>query len=489
MILKALKKFIRKFRKVYLTTLRQYVLFFIFISFILCFGVGTIVYEIVRMTTSEEYIKDSQKFFMASEIVNKDYKNIDATTIKSIGGWVEILDENKNLIYVIGNKKDTKKSYTEEEFINFLSDNRNQLKRSSDFYYSIISFDNDNKKYYCLVKLPYNSVEITIDATMEGKLSDKYVERIGLKIAAMLLLFIVLLIFLLFIYAFITSRRIVKPLRKILEGIKKMTNGDYKARIDFRADNEFADIKDAFNFMAEKIEISEKERKKVEDLKSQLLVDISHDLKTPITSIQGYSKALYDGVVDSKEKQERYLSIIYDKSRRVTELIDNLHELTKLDSSRYEVHKSSEDFTEVLRELLAEFYKEIEDKEFELDVDIPEKEIVFEFDRLEIIRAISNIIANSLKYNKNKTKLKIQLTEKEEKIQLIIADNGVGISDELKEKIFEPFTRGDVSRRSTGGTGLGLSISKKIIEKHNGIIFLKENIEYKTEFVIEIPYF
>jgi len=449
----------------------------------LTIGVGLVVHDIIKTTTSEEYIGEVQNYFKASKIVKADYKNIDAAKISSLGGWVEILDSDKNLIYVIGNKKDTIKNYSEEELIYVLNESYNKLKNKEEYYYSIANFKVGEKKHYCIVKVPAKVMEINVDIKPTD---EKYIEKLAIKMVGSFIIVILLIFFAVFFHAFLTSRKIVKPLKKILEGIKKMTKGDYSTRINFKADNEFAEIKDAFNFMAEKIETSERERERVEKLKKQLLVDISHDLKTPATSIQGYSKALYDGVVVEDEKQKRYLKIIYDKSERVTALIDNLHELTKLDNDRYAIYKEKQDFCEFIREILAGFYKEIEDKSFELEVEIPEDEIIYEFDKTEMARAVSNIITNSLKYNPNETKMKIELKYNENIIELIIADDGIGIDEELKKQIFEPFTRGDASRRSSGGTGLGLSIAKKIVEKHGGRLKLNEGLGYKTEFKIEL---
>ncbi|WP_392486544.1 ATP-binding protein [Haloimpatiens sp. FM7315] len=486
---KIIKNFRNKFKIVCLTMFKQYMLFSIIMCILVCFSIGFIFYCIVNMTDSEEYTRETQGYYLASKIVKKDYKNIDASKAIKVGGWVEILNSDKKLIYVIGNKKDSKKIYNEDEMINLLNESYNKVNHKQEYYCSIAIFNLQNKKYYCIVKVPSKIMNVNIDINPENMSSktiviEKYVNKIALKILQ-LILCIFLVIFILGItYAFFTSRKIVKPLKKILFGIKNMTSGDYSTRIKFKADNEFAEIRDAFNFMASKIQTSEIERKQIEKYKNQFLLDISHDLKTPVTSIQGYSKALYDEVVDDEGKKKRYYKIIYDKSKRVTKLIDNVHELTKIDNEGYVFNKKNQDICEFLREILADFYKEIEDKSFDLEVEIPEYEIIYDFDKLEMNRAIANIISNGIKYNENNTKMKIQLKEDKNKIYILIGDNGIGIHEELKKQIFEPFTRGDLSRCTTGGTGLGLSISKKIIEKHKGKLVLTSNLKYKTIFKI-----
>jgi signal transduction histidine kinase len=435
------------------------------------------------MISSEEYVKDTQKFFMASTIVKSDYKNIVASKITPFGGWVEILDSTKKVIYVIGTKKDDKTAYSEDELLNLMSLNYNNLESDKSYFYSITRFNSNGEKLYCMVKVPPGVMSINVDIKPSP---DKYIRKAAVSIVAGILIIIIFLTLSVFVYAYLTSKKMVKPLKKILEGIKRMTKGDYSTRIDFNAENEFAEIKDAFNFMAEKIETSESERKRLENLRQQLLADISHDLKTPLTSIRGYSKALYDGMVEDEEKIRKYLNIIYNKSERATLLIENLHEFAKLDNSQYTINREEQDFSEFVREIVSGFYNEFQDKRLQLEVDLPEYEIIYKFDKVEMERAISNIITNVLKYNCEGTKTKIKLKNNTYVIELIIADDGIGIDENLKEKIFEPFVRGDKARHSKGGTGLGLSIANKIIQKHGGCLILEQCEEYKTVFKLNL---
>ncbi|AYF53867.1 HAMP domain-containing histidine kinase [Clostridium botulinum C] len=471
----------RQNKKVYTAMFKQYILFVFLIIIVFVSGILVTLIGIGKLVSSKDYISDIQKFYKASSIVKSDYKNIDAGEITSVGGWVEILDKNKNVIYVIGNKKDSKKVYTEDEILTLIEENSDKNKVDTTYLHSIDIFYVGKKKYYCMVKIPPGIINIDIDK--EGS-TEEYIHKVVHKLFRGIIhtsLFILLVIL---FYALWTSRRIVKPLREILKGINKMTEGDYSARINFEHENEFSEIKEAFNFMARKIEQGTKEREKAEIFKQQLFTDISHDLKTPITSIQGYSKALYDGVVQGEEKKRRYIKTIYDKSKRLVDLVENVHELAKLGNGNYSIYKEEIDICEFLREIITGFYFEIENKKFDFEIDIPEEEILFYIDKSEMTRAISNIISNSLKYNSYNTKLKIQLIKRDNSIEIIIADDGSGIPDELKDIIFEAFTRADTSRITTGGTGLGLSIAKKIVEKHNGDISLEYNNEYKTIFKI-----
>ncbi|MCY6371171.1 sensor histidine kinase [Clostridium ganghwense] len=470
-----------KYKKVYTTMFQHYVLFVFLIIIVFISGITFTAVSIGKMLCSNEYIGEIQQFFMASKIVKSDYKNIDASKITSVGGWVEILDSDRNVVYVIGKKKDDKKAYTEEEIYKLIDTNLDEEKNDDSYLHSITPFYTDGKKYYCMVKIPPGVIKIDVDKRSSP---EKYIAKASGEIMKGILGILIFLFIVVRFYAFWTSRKIVEPLKKILEGIEKMTDGYYYTRINFKSANEFAQIRDAFNFMAEKIQSGEIERQKNEALKQQLFVDLSHDLKTPVASIQGYSKALYDEVVKDEERKRMYLKTIYEKSQRVTTLIENIHELAKLNNDKYIMYKEKLDICEFMREIAVEFYPEIENKNFDFIIDIPEYEIIYEFDKNEMARAVSNIISNALKYNPDYTTLKIELKKKLYGIEIVIADNGKGIEDSLKEQIFEDFTRGDLSRRTTGGTGLGLSIAHKIVEKHGGQLYLESEENFKTAFKI-----
>jgi len=148
-----------------------------------------------------------------------------------------------------------------------------------------------------------------------------------------------------------------------------------------------------------------------------------------------------------------------------------------------------ESFSEFLRTYIAEKYEHICDLGFELEILIPEDKMYYSFDAIQLQRAFDNIISNSLKHNPSGTVINIALEEQGECYKINIADNGIGISDEIAKNIFEPFVVGDESRNSKQGSGLGLAITKKIIEKHGGNIRIIPSSEtkFKTEFEILLP--
>lgn len=240
--------------------------------------------------------------------------------------------------------------------------------------------------------------------------------------------------------------------------------------------------------VAEELRIKNLEKEQLEESKKRMLADLSHDLKTPMTTIQGYSKALNDGMVEDEEQKSRYLKYIHDKSIRVTSLIDELFMFSKLDTPDFQMMKQDHDICEFFREVIVEYYELFAEKEMELTINIPTKKIVYRFDQKLLYRALSNILENTIKYNPEQTPVFITLKESKDSINMEIGDDGTGISEDIAQSLFDPFVRGDKNRRNDGGSGLGLAITRKIIEKHNGKVYLDTKPQHgKTNFIIELP--
>jgi signal transduction histidine kinase len=338
------------------------------------------------------------------------------------------------------------------------------------------------KEYICLVALPQNKVDVTMNiVNAPFELTRIYFGNM-LKAA---IFFLVLLVLNIFLYSIWTARRISTPLTRITSSIQQMSSGDLSARMDFKAENEFLQIRDAFNQMADKLQKAQQDNRKLEEERNRMFMDISHDLKTPITTIQGYALALKEGMVEQEEKKQRYLQTIYDKSVRVTNLVNNVFDLAKLENTTPQFQIQKHDIVEFLRKMAAEFYEQIEQKGMVLDFNTTVNKLDVPFDMKEMERVVANLLSNAMLYNPPGTTIKMSLYEQEDSAIIEIADNGTGIPDELKDIIFSPFVRGDSSRSSEGGTGLGLAIAKKIVEGHGGRLELvSDKDEYKTVFRI-----
>ena len=290
------------------------------------------------------------------------------------------------------------------------------------------------------------------------------------------------------------NRKIKKPLVELNSAVDRLASGGNSRLGDMDGPWEIQTIGKNMDRMADMLAASEAERKKMDDERQRILADISHDLKTPITVISGYAKAISDGKVPP-EKVDSYLKLIDRKSEELNSLINSFHEHSKVEHPEFTISPDEKDICEFMRGYLAERYDEIKLSGFTLKAVIPETPIMCSLDSYQMKRALDNILYNSLKYNSLGTVIAVSVNEREPadesrhgKVKITLADNGTGITGENAENIFEPFVMGDKSR-SGGGSGLGLAITKRIITAHGGTIRLIDPKPdgFSTEFEIILP--
>lgn len=213
---------------------------------------------------------------------------------------------------------------------------------------------------------------------------------------------------------------------------------------------------------------------------------ICHDLKTPMTSVQGFAAALRDGKIKPEEQNEIF-NIIYSKSCYMNELVESLFAYSKLDTDAFRMNCQKTDLGSLVRNLVALNYDEFEKREMDLQLDIPEKPAICLLDEKEMKRSINNLIINAYKHNPNGARILIQVFCRENNVYVVVADNGSPIPQEQEQSIFEPFMCGDEARSSGNGNGLGLTISRIIIRKHGGDLYIRRDIpDYTKGFVVKI---
>lgn len=219
-----------------------------------------------------------------------------------------------------------------------------------------------------------------------------------------------------------------------------------------------------------------------------MLSDIAHDLRTPITTVAGYAKALSDGMVTDPKKVQTYLDAIQAKSARMEELIQLLFEYVKISSEGFVLDRRSVDLSELVRKNAALIYADVESGGMELEADIPEEPHMENIDEVQFGRALANLLNNALRHNSAGARILLSLHIEEKNVRIIVADTGEKIAPELVAHLFEPFVMGDESRSSKGGSGLGLSIASQIMQMHGWTLSYSEDIpDYSKGFVIECP--
>lgn len=230
--------------------------------------------------------------------------------------------------------------------------------------------------------------------------------------------------------------------------------------------------------------IKEKNRaKEAEQKKNDLIVYMAHDLKTPLTSIIGYLTLLKDEKDISKELQERYIKIAYDKALRVEDLTNQFFDITRYNLQDMPINKQSIDLSYLLRQLVDECYPMLDEKNLVCNLEAPDK-LIFLGDGDKLARAFGNLLKNAINYSYENSEINIILKKMQDKISVVFINKGDKIPEYKLEKIFDKFYRADDSRASsTGGAGLGLAITKKIIELHGGNIHVENKDEYIKFFV------
>lgn len=235
--------------------------------------------------------------------------------------------------------------------------------------------------------------------------------------------------------------------------------------------------------------ISSEMHRQIEE-RNMIFANIAHDLKTPITSILGFSRALREKEMEP-EKQLQVIDTIYEKSKRTSELINTMFHYSKLETDAYELQRKELDICRLTRDIVASQYEMMEEYGMELEVDIPEEVLIYLLDKVEYTRVISNLLMNACIHNESGCTILVKIEEEKDrnskKLLVVVADNGIQINNELKDTMFDAFASGDDSRSSKGGSGLGLAISKSIVNKHGGkLMFVEPYQTYTKAFVIEL---
>lgn len=389
-----------------------------------------------------------------------------SNSLKSTSKWFKVLDKNLNVILESDNAP-AKKNYTEKEIIYMRGYYNNGL-----FIEKYQYINNDGIKRTAIIK----SRELY---------TNSFFKKMNILTKIDFVVFGIAYIILVVIFVFVLRSKFYEPLEKLNKAMELLTEGKRKKPVDYSGPREFVDICDRFNIMVSKLEDSENQRKKLMNDKERMMADISHDLKTPITSIQGYAKALSDGIIADEDK-DKYMKIIYEKSKKLTELINIFHEYSKLEHPDFNLIFEKVDLSEYLRAYIALKYEDIVESGFNIEVDIPEEEMEIKIDKVQLQRVFDNILGNSIKHNEKGTNIYVSLKEKNDIYEIIIADDGKGISKDIANNIFEAFTVGDESRNSKQGSGLGLAIAKTIVDLHGGTIELEpESLKkFSTQFKI-----
>jgi len=284
-------------------------------------------------------------------------------------------------------------------------------------------------------------------------------------------------------------RSVVSPLGRLQTATKNIRDGNLDFSLEVENDDEIGQLCQDFEEMRIRLKESAEEKVEYDKENKELISNISHDLKTPITAIKGYVEGIMDGVASSPEKLDRYIRTIYNKANDMDKLIDELTFYSKIDTNKIPYTFSKINVAGYFRDCVDEVGLEMEDRSIELGYfNYVDEDVMVIADAEQLRRVINNIVSNSVKYmDKRSGIINIRIKDVGDFIQVEIEDNGKGIPAKDLPSIFDRFYRTDSSRNSSqGGSGIGLSIVKKIIEDHGGRIWAtsKEGIGTEIHFVL-----
>ncbi|MCH4889584.1 HAMP domain-containing histidine kinase [Acidaminobacter sp. JC074] len=361
---------------------------------------------------------------------------------------------------------------------------------TSEFYERIMSFEYDGKEAIYnddrmsairLMKevdgVSYDVLAIMIKGEWDLSMADPaQVQQLVFNFFLIGLLSIGVIIGLSRLFTKVMVRKIMKPVDLLMAGVKRVENNDFTEDVIYDGELEFKRLCDAFNEMQKNLLEEIQLNTQLDQARTNMISGVSHDLRTPLTSIKGFLKGMKDGVANTEEKRQQYVDICYNKACHMDDLLNELFYYSKLESKAMPFNFEQVDLNAMLEHL-------VEAKKVDLDEFVSliyhksDTKKLCQVDTDQFYRVFTNLIDNSIKYaGVSPLEIVVLIDEFDDKYHLTFKDNGLGVEDEKLESIFNQFYRGDESRSGTiEGSGLGLYVSQQIIERHGGEISAENN--------------
>lgn len=330
------------------------------------------------------------------------------------------------------------------------------------------------------------NVSMIIDYLWETRYADSFFLQVTEAETLMVLLYVILGIGIFTLTFFALQEKSLRYISRISAAIQNISEGDLNTTVEVMGDDEFTAMAVNLNKMVEDIRrLMDKERE-AERTKNELITNVAHDLRTPLTSIIGYLELLSGKVEIPPQMQKKYIDIAYAKSKRLEKLIEDLFGFTKMNYGKMSMHVAKMDIVKLLSQLLEEFYPSFKDKNlsYELQSNVPAKIITADGNLLA--RLFDNLINNAIKYGSDGKRVLVNIQASEDVVTISVTNYGYVIPQEELPLIFNKFYRVEQSRSTnTGGTGLGLAIVKNIVDMHGGTIQVASDLN-GTVFTVKL---
>ena len=268
-----------------------------------------------------------------------------------------------------------------------------------------------------------------------------------------------------------------------------MARGDFSRKLEVSSSDEIGQLTESFNVMAQQLETNINELEKAEQERKDFVANVSHELRTPLTNIRSYAETLDDGVGDlPPEMEKRFLGVILNESDRMAHILQDLLTLSRFDSGRSELRLTRFPFAQAVDDTYQAVLMDAQNHAHTVELSLPDSLPRVRADRERIMQVMMNIVSNAIKYTPDGGRIVLSAGQAGDKVWMEVDDNGIGIPDADRERIFERFYRVDKARsRQSGGTGLGLSIAQEIMRRHDGRLYLVDKAEPGLTIRMELP--
>ena len=411
------------------------------------------------------YLSEEVSFYNKdkSEVRLKKLKDVTGMAGISIDANIVIVDENNIKSISSNNKKNSDNIIVSEDNIKLLKQGK-YIEYINNYYYTYLYPVIDSEKFegYIMMTSPLSEIN--------SKLNKIYLIIWGSSICTILFSIIVISLF--------TKTFIINPLAELNNIAKKFANGEVDKRVKIRSDDEIGQLARSFNVMAESLE-------KVEHNRRDFISNVSHELRSPITSIKGFIAGIIDGVIP-KNKEHEYLERAYSEIQRLTRLINDLLDLSTVSSGKLKFNIKKVDINELVRRCIINNERKLKEKGIILDVDMNDGKCLVNSDEDKIIQVVTNLLDNSIKYCEYKGIIKLRVYQKNNKVLVEIYNNGPKLTEEEKIHIWDRFYKSDKSRTNKDSTGLGLPIVKMILKEMGEDVWAENDSKIGVKFIFTL---
>lgn len=390
--------------------------------------------------------------------------------LQKSGAWIQVLNDYGEEISNINSPSDIPKKYTPFDMVN------NYKYEERPYINFMLEKNLSSGHVNVILALPNNNIErVTLNFSLDSVMYQS-------KIIIIITLIIDAIIALIFGYLF--SRKLTKPISEIITNIDILSKGNYN--LYTKEKGIYKAVFENINDLSRTLRENDNQRKELESMREEWLANITHDIKTPLASIQGYAEIISDKDYEfTRDEMQEYTEIIYSKSKYIKELVDELNLSTRLKNNALSLNKQNTNLVALLRNVVIDILNdnryENRNIEFNSNIDVIEKEV----DVMLLKRALTNLIFNAVVHNNETVQVKVDI-KKIDKINISIKDNGNGINTKDLEHIFDRYYRGTNTGEAHKGSGLGMAISKEIINNHGGEIQINSKLGCGTEIFITL---